>query len=77
MRRYTMRTKYIKCFHLFVYINLSFLLSLFLTGCYTSLLISSQQGGRSRSRTAGQDVSQAEVPPAKEEVVQQVSDILA
>ncbi|KAK0138001.1 Toll-like receptor 8 [Merluccius polli] len=47
------------------------------TVCLLSNGTSNGVGGRSRSRTAGQDVSQAEVPPAKEEVVQQVSDILA
>ena len=40
-------------------------------------LISSEQGGRSRSHTAGQGVSQAEVRPTKDEVVQEVSDVLA
>ena len=40
-------------------------------------LISYQQGGRSCSHTAGQDALQAEVPPTKDEVVQEVSDVLA
>jgi hypothetical protein len=60
------------CLHSLAFLSLLYCGKLLLIS-----LMSSQQGGCSRSHTAGQDVSQAEVPPTKDEVMQEVSDVLA